>query len=923
MSTNYRDTLNLPETEFSMKAGLPKKEPEILDNWEKTKLYKAIRDKYKNNELFLLHDGPPYANGSIHLGHSVNKILKDITIKYKTMFGFDAPYIPGWDCHGLPIELNVEKKFGKKSDTVQNKQEFQKACKEYAQSQINNQMKDFKRLGVFGDWENSYKSLDSKFEADIVRALGSVYKSGHLEKGEKPVHWCQDCGSALAEAEVEYLDKTSKSIDVSFYVSSDSIENVKNLFKFTKNTDIGVVIWTTTPWTIPSNVAVCINPELNYSLVNVNSEYYVIASDLIDQCSERWDKDIKEVSKVLGKHLSDIKLKHPFLNRTSVLLHGDHVTIENGTGCVHTAPAHGLDDHFICKKNNVSTIKAINNLGFFKEEYDFIAGLPAMKADPIVIEKLHESGALINQEDYSHSYPHCWRHKYPLIYISTPQWFISMSKNNLLNEAKKLIEKVNWEPSWGLQRIESMLDDRPDWCISRQRNWGVPITLVVHKETGEIHPNQSELFEEFAILIEKNGISAWDQISLSDYIDDSDNYIKITDSLDVWFDSGVTHFAVTSQKFQKDKVADLYLEGSDQHRGWFQSSLLTSIAMSKEAPYKGVLTHGFVVDENGRKQSKSLGNVVSPQKVWDSLGADILRLWVASTDFRSEMVASDEILKRTSDQYRRIRNTFRFILGNLNDFTEKDRVEHINQIELDKWIINETQKLEKDVLHLYEKYSYHKCVQKIHNFCVNELGGIYLDIVKDRLYTCSSNSLARRSCQTSLEVILNTIVRLIAPILSFTAEEIWMTNLLLSKQEDSIFLSNFIREDYAKNTFISDNEWKRVFEIKDLVNQSIEAMRNENALKGSLDAYVLITATSEDFEILSKFKDELHFLFIASDASVSLGSNFEIKINTSKHEKCVRCWHRHESVGTNAKHNEICNRCIENIETEGEKRNFV
>ena len=923
MTTNYRDTLNLPETQFSMKAGLPQKEPEILNFWHQNDIYKKIREKYSDSELFLLHDGPPYANGAIHLGHSVNKILKDITIKYKTLKGFNAPFIPGWDCHGLPIELNVEKKHGKNSELVQDKESFQKACKEYAETQINNQMDDFKRLGVFGDWENSYKSLDSSFEAEIIRSLGTIYDAGHLEKGEKPVHWCQVCSSALAEAEVEYMNKISKSIDVAFYVKDESMEALKKIFNLNEINDVAFVIWTTTPWTIPSNVAVCVNESLKYSLIEVDNNFFVIASDMFDECMSRWSKTGNRIAECQGKDLEMLSLQHPFIDRDSIVLLGDHVTTESGTGCVHTAPAHGLDDHFICKKYNVETFKALNNRGLFKDDFDFIAGLPPIKADEKIIEKLQKENMLINVEDYDHSYPHCWRHKFPLIFTSTPQWFISMNKNDLLKKAQNFVNKVNWEPGWGLQRIESMLDDRPDWCISRQRNWGVPITLVVNKDSGEIHPDQSNLFGIFADLIEKDGISAWDKVDLNDYIDDANDYIKITDSLDVWFDSGVTHAAVSAKRFSKDIVADLYLEGSDQHRGWFQSSLLTSIAMSGNAPYKSVLTHGFVVDEDGKKQSKSLGNVVSPQKVWDNLGADILRLWVASTDFRSEMVASDEILKRTSDQYRRIRNTFRFILGNLNDFSEKDAIKIDKLVELDKWIINSVRDLERKVLDYYDSYSYHRAVQLIHNFCVNELGGTYLDITKDRLYTSKKESHARKSCQTSLCFVLNKLVRLVAPVLSYTAEEIWQSTNILNSEVTSVFLSTF-NENYDEiDSQISKEEWTRIFEIKEQVNQAIETLRNENKLKGSLDAIVKITAMDEDKKTLDKFGDELHFLFITSEAETIKGKKLEIEITSSEHEKCIRCWHKDVSVGTSKKHNEICNRCIENIEEDGEKRQFV
>jgi len=923
MATNYRDTLNLPETELSMKAGLPRKEPEILSFWNDIDLYSKIRKLNNGNKRFILHDGPPYANGPIHLGHSVNKILKDITIKSKTLSGYDAPYVPGWDCHGLPIELNVEKKHGRRSEVVSDKKLFQQACKEYALTQIGKQKEDFIRLGVFGEWDNPYKSLDSTFEADVVRSLGKIFEKGHIQKGEKPVNWCQDCGSALAEAEVEYMDKVSKSIDVSFKVSSEHINKVNKVFNQKNIDNIAFVIWTTTPWTIPSNVAVCINPDLNYALVKKDNAFIIIAEEMVASCNQRWNSEMATISVAKGSSFGSIKLEHPFADRNSYLLEGDHVTTEAGTGCVHTAPAHGLDDFNVCKKNNIEVYKALNARALFTSDFDFIEGLPPLKADEKIIQKLNEVNALISVEDYDHSYPHCWRHKTPLIFTATAQWFISMDKANLLSDAQGAVDTVKWEPSWGLQRINSMLKDRPDWCISRQRNWGVPITLVIHKETGEIHPNQDKLFIKFADLIEKEGISSWNSLDLSTFIDDHDEYIKVTDSLDVWFDSGVTHSAVTDNRFGAGTVADLYLEGSDQHRGWFQSSLLTSMAMNNRAPYKSVLTHGFVVDENGRKQSKSLGNVVSPQKVWDSLGADILRLWVASTDFRSEMVASDEILKRVSDQYRRIRNTLRFVLGNLNDFSNKDSIEMKDQVELDKWIINATKNLEKNVIKDYESYSYHTAVQKIHNFCVNELGGIYLDIVKDRLYTTGKNSHARRSCQTSLDYICNILVRLIAPILSYTAEEIWQTHPSLKEQGESIFLNTYGYKEIYNEVKITSENWSRIFEIKDLVNQSIENMRSENNIKGSLDSIVTLHLEDEDYSLLQKIGKELHFIFISTDAQIKKADSFSIEISVSDDPKCSRCWHRCKSVGTIKGHEEACSRCVENIENDGELRHFV
>ena len=920
MSKNYRDTLNLPVTDFSMKAGLSKKELEILDFWNSINLYNSIRELRKNNPTFILHDGPPYANGSIHLGHSVNKILKDITIKHKTLMGLDAPYVPGWDCHGLPIELNVEKKLKKKKRRLDSIKDFQIECKNYALSQIEDQKKDFIRLGVLGEWDNPYQTLDSKFEADIVRSLKGIYDKGHIHKGEKPVHWCYDCGSALAEAEVEYQDKVSKSIDVKFKVHD--IDKIKSYFN-EKNIDrCSFVIWTTTPWTIPANVAVSISPDISYSLCKLEDEHIVIANDLVKSCEERWNKNIDIISSIPGKELNEVSLVHPLYERISYLIHGDHVTIETGTGCVHTAPAHGIDDHQICKKLGIETIHALNSKAIFKEEMDELSGKSALKADEIVIEKLDNAGALINNEKFNHSYPHCWRHKTPLIFVSTPQWFISMDKAGLLDDAKNEINSIQWEPSWGKERIKSMLQDRPDWCISRQRNWGVPITLVVHNETGEIHPDQSNLFDSFANDIEKHGITVWQDIDLADYIEDHDQYSKIYDTLDVWFDSGVTHNAVSNRRFSSYK-SDLYLEGSDQHRGWFQSSLLTSMAINKSAPYKTVLTHGFVVDENGRKQSKSLGNVISPQKVWDTLGADILRLWVASTDFRSEMAATDEILKRTSDQYRRIRNTFRFILGNIDDFHIDEFIKLNDLIELDKWILLELQNLKDQVLSDYESFSYHSAVKKIHNFCVNELGGIYLDITKDRLYTTKKDSHARKSSQTSLFIILDEMVRLIAPVLSFTAEEIWQSSEILRSKHESVFLSDYQNNLEACSSQISKDEWQRVFEIKDQVNLAIEEARNNDLVKGSLDTTVTLELEVNDYKLMSIFEDDLHFLFITSEIRLEEANSFKVLIDLNKNEKCTRCWHRHDSVGSNVNHPDLCTRCITNIEGDGEIRNFV
>ena len=924
MEKDYKNTLNLPKTDLPMKAGLPNKEPEILCFWDSINLYNLIREENAKKDKFILHDGPPYANGDIHLGHSVNKILKDIVIKTKTLQGFDAPYVPGWDCHGLPIELNVEKKFGRDSDTVKDKSKFISACREYALSQIENQKKDFMRLGVLGDWENSYKSLDSSFEADTVRSLGRIVTNGHLQKGEKPVHFCYDCKSALAEAEVEYEDKVSKSIDVGFKVKEDSLTKLSAAFS--KEIDsCSFVIWTTTPWTIPANAAVSIGPELKYTLCSSKFGNLILASDLIDQCSERWDEDLEKISEAKGSDIKDVVLEHPYLKRDSILVHGDHVTTETGTGCVHTAPAHGVDDHNICKKFNIETIHALDGNGFFNAEYEGLAGLPAIKADNIVIDILNDSGALINAEDFHHSYPYCWRHKTPLIFASTPQWFISMDKSGLLEGSIQAVKDVEWEPSWGYERIKSMLEGRPDWCISRQRSWGVPIPLIINKKTGEIHPKQNLLFNEIADRIDEQGLEAWDKANLEDLIDDHDEYIKATDTLDVWFDSGSTHFCVLDKLYGKDLIADLYLEGSDQHRGWFQSSLLTGIAINGKAPYKAVLTHGFVVDENGRKQSKSLGNVVSPQKVCNNLGADILRLWVASTDFRSEMVATDEIMKQVADQYRRIRNTFRFMMGNLNDFNDDSK--NINQndlVEIDKWIISAAIKLDEEVKNLNDSYAYHHVVQKIHNFCVHELGGIYLDIIKDRMYVTKSDSHARNSAQFALFEVADILIRLISPILVFTAEEIWQSHDLFKKQSKSVFLCPKKSLNKIESS-ISDDDWKVIFAVKDSVNQNIEKARADSVIKGSLDAKIRISCSSETYGALKKIGNELKFVFIASEVELIEDSNTKLSIDIANYDqkKCIRCWNKCESVGSHENDPEICSRCHTNVYGDGEVRKFV
>ncbi|MEO5574193.1 MAG: isoleucine--tRNA ligase, partial [Gammaproteobacteria bacterium] len=785
--TDYKDTLNLPQTDFPMKANLPTREPEILRHWEDIGLYARLRELGKQRKKFILHDGPPYANGEIHIGHAVNKVLKDIIIKAKTLSGCDAPYVPGWDCHGLPIELMVEKKIGKAGVAVDAKT-FRTACRTYALEQMHKQRDDFKRLGITGDWEHPYLTMDFKFEADILRALGRVIEKGHLHKGFKPVHWCTDCGSALAEAEVEYEDKSSPAIDVGFTVieEADFLARCKLLpgIEGAGEGVINVVIWTTTPWTLPANQAVALNPDFEYVLAQYTTESrterLLLAEDLWDSATKRYGGEYTALATCRGAYLEGVKLQHPFYHREVPIILGTHVTTEAGTGAVHTAPGHGQDDYVVGMRYGLPVENPVGGDGKFLPATELFAGEHVFKANQHVIEVLKQNGRLIHAETIQHSYPHCWRHKTPIIFRATPQWFISMDQQGLRDAALAAIKQTEWIPDWGQARIEGMVLGRPDWCISRQRTWGVPIALFVHKETGAPHPDTQDLIEQVARRVEECGIDAWLELDASELqISDAAHYEKATDTLDVWFDSGVTHFCVLEQREGlhspelKAGQADLYVEGSDQHRGWFQSSLLTSVAMRGTAPYKSVLTHGFTVDAKGQKMSKSKGNVVAPQKVINSLGADILRLWVASTDYRGEMNVSDEILKRIADSYRRLRNTMRFMLANLNDFNPvNDSIETAEMLLLDRWLVETAKGLNNKIAgEMYPSYEFNKIYQDVHNFCVLDLGGFYLDIVKDRQYTMPKSSLARRSCQTAIYHVLQAMVRWLAPILSFTAEE--------------------------------------------------------------------------------------------------------------------------------------------------------
>ena len=752
---DYKPTLNLPHTDFPMRGNLANREPEMLKQWQASDLYQQIRDVSDGRPTFVLHDGPPYANGDIHIGHAVNKILKDIIIKSHTIDGFDARYVPGWDCHGLPIELMVEKKIGKAGVKVDAKT-FREKCREYAAKQVDGQRKDFIRLGVLGDWQKPYLTMDYKFEADIVRSLGKIIDKGHLHQGSKPVHWCLDCGSALAEAEVEYQDKESSAIDVMFVAANNA--DFEKAFNCSEGKgDIAAVIWTTTPWTLPANQAVALHPDFNYDLIQVETHNgparLILETSLAESALQRYGvENSQRLASCQGQALENLQLKHPFYDKQVPIILGDHVTTETGTGSVHTAPGHGQDDFIVGNRYGLEVYNPVGGNGVFLADTELFAGKHVNKVNPEIIEILEENKVLLKHAKLKHSYPCCWRHKTPIIFRATPQWFISMEQAGLRDLANKAIKATTWLPDWGQARIESMVNNRPDWCISRQRTWGVPIPLFVHKETGELHPDTQTLIEQVANKIEQDGIEAWFSLDASDLIGgEADQYDKATDTLDVWFDSGVTHACVLNKRTKLPFPADLYLEGSDQHRGWFQSSLLTSVAINGVAPYKKVLTHGFTVDAKGKKMSKSLGNVMSPQKVVGTLGADILRLWVASSDYSNEMTVSDEILNRSADSYRRIRNTARFLLANLNGFNPAtDKLDTSELLSLDRWAIAKSLELQNEIIAAYKEFNFHLIHQRLQHFCTVDMGGFYLDIIKDRQYTTQSNSVARRSAQTAL-----------------------------------------------------------------------------------------------------------------------------------------------------------------------------
>jgi len=930
--TPHRKTLNLTDTPFPMRGDLAKREPNWVADWQQRKLYQKIRKTSAGRPKFVLHDGPPYANGSIHIGHALNKILKDIIVRSKTLAGFDAPYVPGWDCHGLPIEHKIEVTHGKNLPADQ----VRELCRTYAGEQIEEQKKDFIRLGVLGDWDNPYRTMDFGNEAGEVRALAEMVKRGWVFKGLKPVNWCFDCGSALAEAEVEYQDKGSPAIDVGFVCAApEKLAAAFGLAALPAGKDAYAVIWTTTPWTIPANQALNAHPEHEYALVDTPRGLLVLMAELAEASLKRFGLEGTIVARTNGAKLDGITFRHPFYDRVSPVFVADYVGLDAGTGIVHSAPAYGLEDFNSCKANgftNDDILTPVQSNGVYAESLPFFGGLHIWKANPVIVEKLQDVGALFSHEKITHSYMHCWRHKTPLIYRATAQWFVGMDlKPNGGQSLRELaldgVDATEFFPSWGQARLHAMIANRPDWCISRQRNWGVPIPFFLDKATGELHPRTVELMEEVAQRIEKEGIAAWFKLDPAELLgNEAAQYDKISDTLDVWFDSGTTHWHVLRGSHNDGHAtgprADLYLEGSDQHRGWFHSSLLTGCAIDGHPPYKALLTHGFAVDGSGRKMSKSLGNVVVPQEVTGKLGADILRLWVASTDYSGELSISKEILDRVVETYRRLRNTLRFLLANTSDFdAATDMLPVAEWLEIDRYALALTRKLQTQAEADYASYEFHRIVQALQNFASEDLGAVYLDILKDRLYTSQAKSVARRSAQSALWHILQSVVKLMAPILSFTAEEIWQ---LLSKDaDDSVMLHAFhsLPAQDGENALLE--RWNAIRAIRADVQKEIEAVRTSGLVGSSLQAEVEIRLTGNAFDLLASLGDDLRFVLICSRTTLhKVGNDADeaILVSPSAHKKCERCWHYREDVGHDAAHPELCGRCTSNLHGAGEAR---
>ena len=923
----YKETLNLPKTDFPMKGNLPHREPEILKKWDEKSVYHRNLEQSENKKQYILHDGPPYANGDIHIGHAVNKILKDFIIKSKIMSGYHVPFIPGWDCHGLPIELQVEKKYGK-AKFRDNPKGFILACREFAEKQIKKQKEDFIRLGIFGTWDKPYTSMDKEIESEIVNSLSKMIKNGHIYYGSKPVHWCIESSSALAEAEVEYKDITSHAVCVNFKVLNK--KDISLHEKLDKDFDVYIPIWTTTPWTLPANRAVALSSSIDYSFVKIKDRYLILAKNLIASVMDKSNISNYEILfSIDNEDFSKLELQHPFYDFKVPAIIADHVTDENGTGAVHIAPGHGTDDYLAGKKYNLEIYNPVDDYGRFYESLPIFGGKKIRECNDEIIELLKENKSLLFSENYEHSYPHCWRYKTPLIFRATPQWFMSMDNSGLRKSIQKEIPIINWLPSWGQDRIFNMIEGRPDWCLSRQRNWGVPLPLFLHKESNELHPDTQTILNKASEIIKDGNIEAWIDYDKKLLVKDIESYTEVKDTLDVWFDSGVTHQSVLKNR-GIEETADLYLEGSDQHRGWFQSSLITSHAMFGKSPYKNVLTHGFVVDKDGQKMSKSIGNIISPQKIIKDKGADILRLWVAMTDYSKEMTISDEIIKRVSESYRRIRNTSKFLLSNISDY-DGTEIDLDNMVQIDKWIIHKAKKLNIQIQKDYSEFKFHKLIQDIINFCTLELGGYYLDIIKDRLYTSKSDGLSRRSAQKTCHILISYLSSWIAPILTFTAEEIYSK---MPNAKDSIYLTEWFDIDFSMDDHEIDI-YDSLYSIKPFVSRMIEEARNDNKVGSSLECKLDLICNDKLYQNINNISDELKFVFIVSECTLRLGNEndsysidknpykLSISISKSQNNKCERCWHLNETVGTIEDHPTICRRCFDNVYGDGECRKFA
>ncbi|MCF8177004.1 MAG: isoleucine--tRNA ligase [Sulfuritalea sp.] len=929
---DYRKTLNMPDTPFPMRGDLAKREPGWVKDWQEKRLYWKIRDAAKGRPRFVLHDGPPYANGDIHLGHAVNKILKDIIVRSKTLAGFDAPYVPGWDCHGLPIEHKIEVQHGKKlpADKVR------ELCREFAAAQVEIQKKGFIRLGVLGDWDNPYLTMAFANEAGEIRALAEMVKRGWVFKGLKPVNWCFDCGSALAEAEVEYADKQSPAIDVGLVCAEP--EKLAAAFGLAAlSAPAYAVIWTTTPWTIPANQALNVHPEADYALVETSRGLVILAQDLVESSLQRFALEGRIVATAKGESLERIEFNHPFYERRSPVFVAEYVALDAGTGIVHSAPAYGVEDFISCTRNGFSFDDIINPVqanGVYVDTLPFFGGQHIWKANPVIVEKLAEVGALFSHEKITHSYMHCWRHQTPVIYRATAQWFVGMDLKpdngpSLRDLALDGIASTAFYPAWGQARLHSMIANRPDWCISRQRNWGVPIPFFLHKATGELHPDTTALMEKVAQRVELEGIEAWFKLDAAELLGaDADQYIKINDTLDVWFDSGTTHWHVLRGSHPETyadsgRHADMYLEGSDQHRGWFHSSLLTGCAIDGKPPYQALLTHGFTVDAQGRKMSKSLGNGIEPQEVGNRLGVEILRLWLAATDYSGELSISKEILDRVVEVYRRVRNTLRFLLANTADFDASTQmVPPTEWLEVDRYALALTRQLQEQCTADYERYEFHKTVQALQNFCSEDMGAFYLDILKDRLYTTAADSRPRRAAQSALWHILQTVTRLMAPILSFTAEEIWQ----LTGDSDSVMLATWHQLPAAEGESDLLHRWALLREVKAEVSKAMEEQRMEGKIGSSLQAEVEIRASGARYDVLAGLEDDLRFVLVCSKTVLVKASDAgaeAVIVTPTAHVKCVRCWHWREDVGRDPEHPELCGRCTSNLFGSGEAREFA